>query len=242
MTEYGIIGYPLEHSYSGRIFNLKFEKEGIDARYRLFPIPSIEEFPEILAIPGLRGLNVTSPYKEQVIPYLDKLCGQAAEIRAVNTVKLGPEGITGHNTDIIGFTRAYEDIIGPEPKKALVLGTGGASKAAVFALRNMGHEAQLVSRKKTPETITYDELTPEVMEEHKIIVNGTPMGMTGVSVGEAAPIPYELLTPQHICIDMIYNPKVTEFLHRAGLMGATTAGGIEMLKAQAVAAWEIWNS
>ena len=242
MTEYGIIGYPLEHSYSGKIFNLKFEKEGIDACYRLYPIPSIEEFPKILAIPGLRGLSVTSPYKEQVIPYLDKLCDQASEIKAVNTVKLGDDGITGHNTDIIGFTRAYEKIIGPESKKALVLGTGGASKAAIYALRNLSHEPQLVSRHKTEETITYDELTPEVMEEYEIIVNGTPMGMVGVSVGQAAPIPYELLTQKHICIDMIYNPKVTEFIHRAGLMGATTAGGIEMLKAQAVAAWEIWNS
>lgn len=184
MDKYGLIGYPLKHSFSISYFNEKFQSENIDAEYVNFEIPRIEDFMEVVEEnPNLRGLNVTIPYKEQVIPYLDELDKDTAKIGAVNVIKIIPQGkgdvkLVGYNSDIIGFTRSIEPLLQSHHVKALILGTGGASKAVFHGLANLGIEATFVSRtKKSNDILTYQELTPEIMQEHTVIVNTTPLGM-----------------------------------------------------------------
>ena len=247
MQKYGLLGYPLGHSFSKTYFNQKFEAEKIDAEYLNFEIPSIKEIKNVIKEnPELNGLNVTIPYKEQVIPYLDELDKDTAKIGAVNVIKIirQPKGkvkLVGYNSDIIGFTQSIEPLLQPHHKKALILGTGGASKAVFHGLANLGIEGVFVSRtKKGSEYLTYEELTPEVMQEYTVIVNCTPVGMYP-KVDFCPNIPYELLTPNHLLYDLLYNPNETLFMKKGEARGAVTKNGLEMLLLQAFAAWEIWN-
>ena len=215
MDKYGLIGYPLGHSFSVTYFNEKFQSENIDAEYVNFEIPRIEDFMEVIdENPDLRGLNVTIPYKEQVIPYLDELDKDTAKIGAVNVIKIIRQGkgkvkLVGYNSDIIGFTQSIEPLLRPHHKRALVLGTGGAAKAVYHGLENLGIESTYVSRtKRSNDVLTYQELTPEVMAEHTVIVNCTPVGMYP-KVDECPEIPYDRLTSDHLLYDLLYNPNET---------------------------------
>ena len=247
MDKYGLIGYPLKHSFSISYFNEKFQSENIDAEYVNFEIPRIEDFMEVVEEnPNLRGLNVTIPYKEQVIPYLDELDKDTAKIGAVNVIKIIPQGkgdvkLVGYNSDIIGFARSIEPLLQSHHVKALILGTGGASKAVFHGLANLGIEATFVSRtKKSNDILTYQELTPEIMQEHTVIVNTTPLGMYP-NVDACPDIPYDQLTPNHLLYDLLYNPHETLFMKKGMERGATVKNGLEMLLLQAFVSWEIWN-
>lgn len=247
MQKYGLIGYPLRHSFSIGFFNEKFKSENIDAEYVNFEIPTIKDFKGIIKEnSNLCGLNVTIPYKEQVIPFLDELDKDTAKIGAVNVIKVirQPKGkvkLIGYNSDIIGFTQSIEPLLQPHHKKALILGTGGASKAVFHGLTNLGIEGTFVSRtKKSPKHLTYEELTPEIMKEYTVIVNCTPLGMFP-KVDQCPEILYEELTPNHLLYDLLYNPNETLFMKKGQAHGAVTKNGLEMLLLQAFAAWEIWN-
>ena len=247
MDKYGLIGYPLGHSFSVTYFNEKFQSETIDAEYVNFEIPRIEDFMEVIdENPDLRGLNVTIPYKEQVIPYLDELDKDTAKIGAVNVIKIIRQGkgkvkLVGYNSDIIGFTQSIEPLLRPHHKRALVLGTGGAAKAVYHGLENLGIESTYVSRtKRSNDVLTYQELTPEVMAEHTVIVNCTPVGMYP-KVDECPEIPYDRLTSDHLLYDLLYNPNETLFMKKGRMHGSTVKNGLEMLLLQAFAAWGIWQ-
>lgn len=242
---YGLIGYPLTHSYSKVYFNSKFESENIDAEYINFEIPDIGDLMEVMSEnPDLSGLNVTIPYKQKIIPYLNSLDKEAEKIGAVNVVKIIRKGndfkLVGYNSDVVGFRNSIRPLLTPFRTRALVLGTGGASRAVVNGLETLGVESQLVSRTPKPGVITYSEITPEIMESHKIIVNTTPLGMYP-DVDRCPDIPYELLTPEHLCYDLLYNPDVTLFMKKAREKGATYKNGLEMLLLQAFESWRIWN-
>lgn len=243
---YGLIGYPLGHSFSQNYFNQKFETEGINAEYVNFEIPSINDIAKILkSVSNLSGLNVTIPYKQQIIPFLDELDPHAERIGAVNVVKIirvkdGKYKLKGFNSDIIGFTDSIHPLLKPWHKRALVLGTGGASKAICVGLINLGIEPQLVSRTKREGVITYDELTPEIMQAHTVIVNTTPLGMYP-HVDECPPIPYEAMDDRFLCYDLLYNPDTTLFMKKSAEHGAEVKNGLEMLLLQAFASWNFWN-
>lgn len=247
MQKYGLIGYPLVHSFSIGYFNEKFRAEEIDAEYCNFEIPSINNFMEvILENPDLAGLNVTIPYKEQVIPFLDELDKDAAAIGAINVIKIirkkGKIKLIGYNSDIIGFTQSIESLLQPHHKKALILGTGGSSKAVFHGLNKLGIEGVYVSRTASPQNdiLTYKDLTPEVMVDHTVIVNCTPVGMYP-KVDFCPDIPYDQLTSKHLLYDLLYNPNITLFMKKGEEHGAITKNGLEMLLLQAFASWEIWN-
>ena len=247
MDIYGLIGYPLGHSFSAGYFNEKFTAESIDAQYVNFEIPSIEAFKEVVEKnANLQGLNVTIPYKEQVIPLLDDLDKDTAKrIGAVNVIKIVRDGkktkLVGYNSDILGFTQSIEPFVEDHHQKALILGTGGASKAVFCGLQDLGIESTFVSRsKKSANTITYEDLTPEIMSSHHVIVNCTPVGMYP-KINDCPDIPYELLTPQHLLYDLLYNPDETLFMKKGKQQGAIVKNGLEMLLLQAFAAWEIWQ-
>ena len=247
MEKYGLIGYPLKHSFSIGFFNEKFKSEGIDAEYENFEIPQINDFMEVISEnPNLHGLNVTIPYKEQVIPFLDELDPDTAKIGAVNVIKIirqqkGKVKLVGYNSDIIGFTQSIQPLLQPQHKKALILGTGGASKAIFHGMKNLGVESQFVSRTHEADNVlTYDELTQEIIQEYTVIVNCTPVGMYP-KVDFCPNIPYEFLTPNHLLYDLLYNPNVTLFMKKGEEQGAVTKNGLEMLLLQAFAAWEIWH-
>ena len=247
MEKYGLIGYPLGHSFSKNYFNQKFEAEKIDAQYVNFEIPSIKDFKDVIKDnPNLRGLNVTIPYKEQVIPYLDEIDESAKEIGAVNVIKFkkglfGKTKLKGYNSDIIGFKESISTILNETHKKALILGTGGASKAVYHGLKQLGIEPTFVSRTKKNDYLTYQELTPEIMATHTVIVNTTPLGMFP-HVDECPDIPYDRVTSEHILYDLLYNPDETLFMSKGKERGATVKNGLEMLLLQAFAGWNIWNS
>lgn len=243
---FGLVGYPLGHSFSESFFNNKFNSEEIDAQYLNFEIPNINEFRNIINTnTNLRGLNVTIPYKEQVIPYLDDIDITASEIGAVNVVKFIRNGnnliLKGFNSDVIGFCNSLKPLLKPQHTHALVLGTGGAAKAIAHGLKSLGIEPIYVSRTKKDGALTYNELTPEIIEKYQVIVNTTPAGMYP-HVDTCPDIPYHLLTPQHLCYDVVYNPEVTLFMKKSQEQGAMVKNGLEMLILQALAAWEIWNS
>ena len=243
---FGLVGYPLGHSFSESFFNNKFNSEGIDAQYLNFEIPNINEFRNIINTnTNLRGLNVTIPYKEQVIPYLDDIDITASEIGAVNVVKFIRNGnnliLKGFNSDVIGFCNSLKPLLKPHHTHALVLGTGGAAKAIAHGLKSLGIEPIYVSRTKKDGVLTYNELTPKIIEKYQVIVNTTPAGMYP-NVDTCPDIPYHLLTPQHLCYDVVYNPEVTLFMKKSQEQGAMVKNGLEMLILQALAAWEIWNS
>ncbi len=246
MEKYGLIGYPLRHSFSIGYFNEKFKSEGINAEYVNFEIPSINNFMEVIEEnPNLCGLNVTIPYKEQVIPFLDELDRDTAKIGAVNVIKIirqqkGKVKLVGYNSDIIGFKRSIEPLLNETHRKALILGTGGASKAVFQGLRQLGVGATLVSRKPKEHCITYEEITPKTMQQYTVIVNTTPLGMYP-NINACPDIPYDLLTPDHLLYDLLYNPDETLFMKKGKEKGAVVKNGLEMLLLQAFAAWEIWQ-
>ena len=247
MQKYGLIGYPLGHSFSRNYFNQKFESENIDAQYLNFEIPSIKDFKEVLKEnPELNGLNVTIPYKEQVIPYLDDLDEDARQIGAVNVIKFkkgmfGKTKLIGYNSDVIGFKQSIEPLLTETHRKALVLGTGGASKAVSYGLKQLGIEPTLVSRTKKNGCLTYAELTPEIMAEYTVIVNTTPLGMFP-HVDACPDIPYACLTPFHLLYGLPYIPDTTLFMRKGQEHGAVVKNGLEMLLLQAFAAWGIWQN
>jgi len=245
MRKFGLIGMPLAQSFSKKYFTAKFENEGIDACYELFELQDIAEFTALKEHGGMSGMNVTIPYKEKVIPYLDELDNTAAEIGAVNVIQFTRhEGIVklkGYNSDAIGFDTSFSPFLKPFHRKALILGTGGASKAIDYVLRKKGVETTFVSRTPKPGMLTYSQLTQEILADHPVIVNSTPVGTFPKS--DACPaIPYEFLTVNHLLFDVVYNPAETLFLKNGRAQGATGINGEAMLIGQAVAAWEIWNS
>jgi len=245
MDIYGLIGYPLGHSFSISYFNEKFQNEGINAKYVNFEIPSIENLQEILAsTPNLRGLNVTIPYKQKVISYLDYVSPEARAIGAVNVIRVEHKGnqiiLKGFNSDVIGFTQSIEPMLEPFHKKALILGTGGGAKAIDFGLRSLGLETVFVSRYERPGTVKYDKITAEDIQEYNVIVNCTPCGMYP-HTNECPNLPYEAMDSHTLLYDLIYNPDETMFMHKGIERGATVKNGLEMLLLQAFASWEFWN-
>ena len=241
MIKYGIIGYPLGHSFSRGFFTEKFAREGIDAQYLNFEIPDVAMLRDVLRDnPKLRGLNVTLPHKQAVIPLLDEMSDEAREIGAVNVIRVRDGRLRGYNSDIIGFSESIKPLLKPHHTKALVLGTGGASKAICVGLTRLGLEWTYVSRTPREGMITYDALTPEVMAEYTVIVNCSPVGMYP-KVDAAPAIPYECLTPRHLLFDLVYNPEDTLFMQKGRAHGATVKNGLEMLHLQAIASWRFWN-
>ena len=245
MDKYGIIGYPLGHSYSPGFFNEKFRNEGIDAVYERYELSQIDLLPEIIASnPELCGLNVTIPYKQQIMQYLDELSEEAREIGAVNVVKVTHNGknvhLKGFNSDVIGFSRSIEPLLEKHHKKALILGTGGAAQAIDYGLKQLGLETIKVSRYERPDTIQYDKITPDVIKEYKVIINCTPIGMYP-NTEECPNLPYEAMDSQHLLYDLIYNPDTTLFMKKGMERGAVVKNGLEMLLLQAYASWEFWH-
>lgn len=246
MKKYGLIGYPLKHSFSIGYFNEKFRSEGINAEYVNFEIPSINNFTKVIEEnPDLCGLNVTIPYKEQIIPFLDELDPDTTKIGAVNVIKIvrqkGKVKLIGYNSDIIGFTQSIQPLLQEHHKKALILGTGGSSKAVYRGLENLNIESRFVSRtRKSEDILTYEDLTADIIAEHTVIVNCTPVGMYP-KVDFCPNIPYALLTTNHLLYDLLYNPNNTLFMKKGEEQGAVTKNGLEMLLLQAFAGWEIWN-
>lgn len=243
---YGLIGFPLGHSFSKDFFNKKFISENIDAQYVNFEISQIEEIKNVIGNnKNLCGLNVTIPYKQQIIPFLDEIDDDAKEIGAVNVIKFIRKNdsiiLKGFNSDVIGFTDSIKSLLKPCHTSALILGTGGASKAVKHALLKLGIDVQFVSRKKSEHTIIYEELTKAMIKQHKIIVNTTPLGMYP-KVDQAPDIPYRFLTSEHLSIDLIYNPDETLFMKKSKEAGAVVKNGLEMLILQAFASYDIWNS
>ena len=238
---YGIIGYPLGHSFSRGFFTEKFAREGIDAQYLNFEIPDAGMLIDVLSDnPGLRGLNVTLPHKQAVIPLLDELSDEAREIGAVNVIRVRNGRLKGFNSDIIGFTESIRPLLQPHHKQALVLGTGGASKAICVGLKRLGLEWKYVSRTPREGMITYQDITAETLQDYTVIVNCSPVGMFP-KVDQAPAIPYEFLTPRHLLFDCVYNPEDTLFMQRGKAQGATVKNGLEMLHLQAIASWRFWN-
>ena len=245
MDKYGIIGNPLGHSFSRGFFTEKFAREGIDAQYLNFQIPEIKLLPEVLKEnPELRGLNVTLPYKREVIPFLDELSEEAREIGAVNVIRCtmdnGRWTMKGFNSDSIGFTESIKPLLKPHHKKALILGTGGASRAICVGLNRLGLEWKYVSRTPHEGMFTYNDITAETLKEYEVIVNCSPVGMYP-KVDECPAIPYEYLTPDNLLFDLVYNPEITLFMKKGTLQGATVKNGLEMLHLQAIASWNFWN-
>ncbi|MBR3066525.1 MAG: shikimate dehydrogenase [Prevotella sp.] len=245
MDKYGLIGYPLGHSFSIGYHNQRFADEGINAKYINFEISNIEQLIEVLSQnPDLKGLNVTIPYKEKVMEYLDYISPEARAIGAVNVIRVIHEGkkivLRGYNSDVIGFTQSIEPMLESYHKKALVLGTGGASKAVAYGLKSLGIEPVFVSRYERPGTIQYQNITPDVVKEYNVIVNCTPLGMFP-KVDSCPDLPYEALDDRNILYDLIYNPDETLFMKKGAERGAAVKNGLEMLLLQAFASWEYWN-
>lgn len=246
MKRYGLIGYPLGHSFSQKYFTEKFDRECVDARYDLFPLESINELPGLIHdTEGLAGFNVTIPYKQDVFQFLDEMDDQAREIGAVNVVKItrqvnGAYRLKGFNSDAYGFAESIRPMLGPSHKRALVLGSGGASKAVIFSLRRLGVEPVVVSRRPSAGMLTYAAIDKEILMNYTVIVNASPVGMSPI-IDACPDIPYEFLTPRHVCFDLVYNPEETLFLQKASAAGAAVKNGLDMLHLQAEGAWKYWN-
>lgn len=237
---FGLLGRNIDYSFSRGYFTEKFEREGIDATYKNFDIEEISYLSTLLVEQSINGLNVTIPYKEAVIPFLDDLDKTAREIGAVNTIVFRKGRKIGFNTDCIGFKRALQTKLKPHHKKALVLGTGGASKAIRYVFDQLGIECQIVSRSAGLNRKTYEQLQTRDYETHPIIVNCTPLG-THPNVNESPPINYDHISEKHLLFDLIYNPSETHFLAMGKRCGADISNGLYMLEQQAEAAWELWN-
>ena len=244
MRRYGLIGYPLTHSFSQKFFTEKFEREGIaGCSYATFSLAAISGLPGILADPELCGLNVTIPYKEQVIPFLHHRSPIVEEIGACNCIRIEEGQLTGYNTDVVGFEQSLARQLTHHHRHALVLGTGGASKAVEYVLRKRGIGYRLVTRRPGPGTsdLSYEQVDAGMLGETPLIINTTPLGMHP-HTEECPPLPYEALTPRHYLFDLIYNPARTVFLRKGEAAGAAVENGYEMLILQAEESWRIWNA
>ena len=243
MAKYGLIGKNISYSFSKTFFTVKFEQEKRNDSYHNFDIECIHLLPEILAKnKDIKGLNVTIPFKEEVIPLLDRLDKEAEKIGAVNTIKILKDGrLAGYNTDHYGFAQSLADFLPLKEKTALILGTGGASKAIRYVLETMGFDYKMVSRTASDNVITYDDLTREMMASHYLIINCTPLG-TFPNVDSYPDIPYSHITRDHVLFDLVYNPRETEFLKRGFAKGARVSNGLKMLEFQAKKSWKIWKS
>jgi len=237
---FGLLGRNIDYSFSRGYFTEKFEREGINATYKNFDLQEISVLPELLKNEQVFGLNVTIPYKEEIIPFLDDLDKTARQIGAVNTILFQNGKQIGYNTDCIGFERALKTKLKPHHKKALVLGTGGASKAVCYVFEQLGIEYKKISRTAGANKKTYGQLDAHDYQTHLIIVNCTPLG-TFPNIEEKPPIDYSKLNESHLLFDLIYNPSKTRFLTLGGERGADTSNGLFMLEQQAEAAWELWN-
>ncbi len=242
MRQFGLIGKTLSHSFSKNYFEQKFEKEGIsDASYSLFELTEIAEFTALVQEHQLSGLNVTIPYKEAILPYLDEIDEEAKAIGAVNTIQFTKSGLKGYNTDVIGFRNSIKPFLENIHTRALILGTGGAAKAVAYVLENLGIKITYVSRNpKADNELSYADINGFVMKHHLLIVNTTPIG-TFPNIKEAPELPYEYLTEKHFLYDLVYNPSETPFLKHAKAAGAIAINGEQMLKIQAEEAWKIWE-
>ncbi|MDA9126795.1 shikimate dehydrogenase [Flavobacteriaceae bacterium] len=243
MKNFGLLGKNIDYSFSRGYFKDKFETNKLDCSYNNFDLEKIEDF-ESLKTSDIKitGLNVTIPYKQVVIPYLDAIDSEAQEIGAVNTIKIENGKLTGYNTDHYGFQQSLKPHLKPHHKKALILGTGGASKAIAFALKKLGIYFEYVSRTQSNDVkYTYESLATSGIEDYQIIINCTPLG-TFPDIHKCPEIPYEHLTSKHLLFDLIYNPKETLFLKQGNAKNATTLNGLEMLRLQAEKSWELWNS
>jgi shikimate dehydrogenase len=244
MRKFGLIGFPLGHSFSKKFFTEKFEQEAINAQYDLYELPGIAAFEPLKDMDDLCGLNVTIPYKQQVIPYLQELDETAAEIGAVNVIKFirkdGQLTLKGYNTDAIGFEEGIKPLLKFVHTKALILGTGGASKAVDYVLKKNGLQTTFVSRTEVEGCFTYEQLSADILAEYKVIVNASPVG-TYPKEDACPAIPYEFLTEDHLLYDLVYNPAETLFLKRGKERGAAVLNGESMLTGQAIAAWKVWN-
>ena len=245
MDKYGIIGFPLGHSFSKGFFTEKFKREHINAEYINFAIEQVEGLVNLLKeTPELKGLNVTLPHKQAVIPFLNELSKEAEAIGAVNVIRVREENgifhLKGYNSDIIGFTESIRPLLQPHHKKALVLGTGGASKAICAGLESLGIQWKYVSRTARPDGLTYEQLDQHTLQDYQVIVNCTPVGMFP-NCNECPQLPYHLLTAEHLLFDLVYNPEETMFMKEGSKQGATTKNGLEMLHLQALASWKFWN-
>ena len=244
-TEPKTIGYPLRHSFSIDYFNHKFHAEDINAEYVNFEIEDIGDLMEIIAEePRLNGLNVTSPYKEQVLPYMNHLDESAEVVGAVNVIKFVRQDkgleLHGYNSDVMGFLRSVQPLINEERKQAMILGTGGAAKAVAHALRQLGVEVSFVSRQKTAHTVVYEEITKNMVHANKLIINATPLGKFP-DVDKCPDFPYKFLTKEHLCYDLVYNPDETLFMKKSLQAGAQVKNGLEMLLLQAFESYSIWT-
>lgn len=240
---FGLLGRNISYSFSKGHFTEKFKDPIFEGyTYENFDIEDINYFTELVKNnPDVRGLNVTIPYKEAILPFLDKLSKKATAIGAVNTIKFSKKGkLKGYNTDYYGFKKSLEPLLQPHHTKALILGTGGAAKAVAFALEELGILYTFVSRENKEKTIRYDLLNATIFENHTIIINTTPLG-TSPNIDNFPTIPYDFFTEKHIAYDLIYNPAETVFLKKAKKYGAKTKNGLEMLIIQAEKAWRIWN-
>lgn len=241
MDKYGLVGKNISYSFSKSYFEKKFATEGIHASYQNFDLDSLSDFREIIALEkNLKGLSVTIPYKEAILPFLDQLDEQAAKIGAVNTIQIKNKKLVGYNTDCFGFMKSLFPLLEKQHTEALILGTGGASKAIAHALRSLGIEYHFVSRNPTKNDFSYEGVTKEVLEKHFLIVNCTPLG-THPNLDEAPNIPYEHLDHRHLLYDLVYNPSLTTFLANGKVRGCKLYNGQKMLEFQAERAWEIWN-
>lgn len=246
MKKYGLIGYPLGHSFSKGFFNEKFQNENIDAEYINFELSNIDDLLEVLASnPDLQGFNVTIPYKQKIMSFLDSIAPEARNIGAVNVVKVEHRNNTyhlkGYNSDAIAFTKSIEPMLDSDHKGALILGTGGAAKAIKYSLKALGLTTLLVSRYERPGTIQYQRITPEIIKNYNVIVNCTPCGMYP-HFDECPQLPYDAMDRRTILYDLIYNPDETMFMRNGKKYGATVKNGLEMLLLQAYVSWDIWNS
>jgi len=247
MKRYGLIGWPLGHSFSQQYFTNKFAAENIlDAQYLNYPLESITDFPKLISdVPELIGLNVTIPYKEKVMEFVDQLDEQAQQVGAVNTIKIirqaGRVRLHAYNTDIVGFEKSFVPLLTSQHKRGLILGTGGASKAVAFVFNKLGIDFLYVTRTPRAENmIGYDELDESYLSEYNIVINTTPLG-TFPKVEGCPNLPYEYITDQHIFFDLVYNPPLTRFLSIAKQRNAKYCNGLQMLHLQAEEAWKLWN-
>ncbi len=243
--KFGLIGKNISYSFSKKYFTDKFQKLGLNTyKYSNYDIPEIEEFPFILyqREDDFQGFSVTIPYKQSIIKYLDEVDADAEKIGAVNTIKVTEDNrLIGYNTDVYGFQKSLETLLQKHHKKALILGTGGASKAVASVLDKLNIEYEFVSRNVSENSLLYSILTQQIIEEHSVIINCTPLG-THPNIEDAPSIPYEFITDKHLLFDLIYNPSETKFLQEGEKRGAIIKNGLEMLELQAEKSWEIWNS
>ena len=244
MRKFGLIGKTLVHSFSKKYFTEKFEREAVDANYELYSMANVDSLRQFVQEHSLCGLNVTIPYKQDVIPLLDEIDSEAQMVGAVNVIKIKREGerlcLKGFNTDVVGFRNSLKPLLKSWHTSALVLGTGGASKAVLYVLENLGIAARCVSRQKREGMLTYETLDADVMRRNTLIVNTTPLG-TFPNVDTCPDIPYRLLTEKHLLFDLVYNPEQTLFMKKGLQNGAAVKNGYEMLVGQAEASWRIWN-